>query len=156
MIDLRCAEWYKATVVSVDADSGTYDVEYDDGELDTGLCRLCMRPYKPLEVDEEVECHDEEDDAWYKGRVVKVHGNDTFDIDTYKYGIYMQIPVSSTRRIDPEGEIEMGSRIEALYKGRGKKWFAGVVQAIHDDGTYDILYDDGDREFRVKRKHIRI
>ena len=29
------------------------------------------------------------------------------------------------------------------------KWYLGHIVAVHEDGTYDILFDDGDRESRV-------
>ena len=43
-------------------------------------------------------------------------------------------------------EFEEGDKVEALYKGKGTKWFSGVVKRVNRDGTYEIRYDDGDNE----------
>ena len=52
----------------------------------------------------------------------------------------------STRQDD---EFEEGDKVEALYKGKGTKWFSGVVKRVNRDGTYEIRYDDGDNEVTV-------
>ena len=49
--------------------------------------------------------------------------------------------------------------MEARYKGRFK-WFSAVIQAAHaneagDSYSYDLLYDDGDKEAMVPRLRIR-
>ena len=43
------------------------------------------------------------------------------------------------------GGFAVGSQIEARYGGKSK-WYRGKVAAAHEDGTYDIQYDDGDSE----------
>jgi len=45
-----------------------------------------------------------------------------------------------------DDEFEEGDKVEALYKGKGTKWFSGVVKRVNRDGTYEIRYDDGDNE----------
>ena len=50
--------------------------------------------------------------------------------------------------------ITVGLQVEARYLGE-PFWFGGVVVAIQDDGTCDILYDDGDEEFGVLPQYIR-
>jgi len=42
---------------------------------------------------------------------------------------------------------------QAKFKG-GDTWYAGIVQDLHVDGTYHILYEDGDEETSVKRDMI--
>jgi hypothetical protein len=49
---------------------------------------------------------------------------------------------------------EEGAPVNARY-GRGAKWYAGVVAKVHADGTFDIDYNDGDREERVSSGMIR-
>ena len=50
--------------------------------------------------------------------------------------------------------FEAGAKIEALYKGK-KHWYTGAVDRVNADGTYDVIYDDGDTEKGVKPEHIR-
>jgi hypothetical protein len=45
-------------------------------------------------------------------------------------------------------------RIEADFEGAGV-FYKGFIENIHTDGTYDILYEDGDREFNVSIDMIR-
>ena len=62
---------------------------------------------------------------------------------------------------EPE-ELEVGMAIEAQYGGKSK-WYKGTVMKVHkskyggpDRWTYDLKYEDGDREQRVKRSLIRV
>jgi len=137
-------------------DASTYDVQYDDGEVDEDLCWMCIWLYGPLQVDEEVEVREEEEDIfYYSGRVVKVHADGTVDIDRGTDGFFEKVDVGHTHRSDPEPELVVGSYVQALYQG-GKIWYDGVIGNVHTDGMYDVLYDDGDHEFHVNRKFIRV
>jgi hypothetical protein len=49
-----------------------------------------------------------------------------------------------------------GDKIEALYKGRGTKWFKGSISRVNHDGTYDIRYDDGDIDRDALASNIRL
>ena len=40
--------------------------------------------------------------------------------------------------------FEAGTQVLARYKGK-KKWYPGTVMKRNDDGTYEIMYDDGDK-----------
>jgi len=39
----------------------------------------------------------------------------------------------------------VGVRVQARFMG-GDEWYAGVVEAVHEEGAYDVAYDDGDYE----------
>ena len=39
----------------------------------------------------------------------------------------------------------VGAAVEANYGGEGE-WFPGKITKVRGDGTYDILYNDGDKE----------
>src|SRR5687768_2963188 len=52
----------------------------------------------------------------------------------------------------PINEYSVGQPIRAKYKGHGA--FNGTVQVINTDGTYDILFEDGDRDHSVPLKNI--
>ena len=63
-------------------------------------------------------------------------------------------PIQRASQLD---EFEEGDKVEALYKGKGTKWFSGVVKRVNRDGTYEIRYDDGDNEVNILfqvRKHL--
>ena len=48
-----------------------------------------------------------------------------------------------------------GDTVSARWRG-GKGWFPGVVTHINDDGTFNIEYDDGDRETSVPKDMIKV
>ena len=62
--------------------------------------------------------------------------------------------VASESKFAPE-VIVVGSRVEALWDEQ-TEYYQGVVESLNEDGTYDILYDDGDRELNVKPQHARL
>ena len=39
--------------------------------------------------------------------------------------------------------------------GGKAKWYLGRIERVYKDGTYDLVYDDGDRESRVQESLIR-
>jgi hypothetical protein len=43
-------------------------------------------------------------------------------------------------------------KVNANYKGKGK-FFGGKIKRDNRDGTYDIAYDDGDREMGVRGRY---
>ncbi len=49
----------------------------------------------------------------------------------------------------------VGDKVEANYRGRGK-FYAGKIKRDREDGTYDIDYDDGESETKVKEELIRL
>ena len=42
----------------------------------------------------------------------------------------------------------------SLYPGVG--WYTGVVDAVNEDGTFAVLYDDGDYESGIKRRFLKL
>ena len=44
--------------------------------------------------------------------------------------------------------------VEGNYRGRGR-WYPGKIYRVNRDGSYDIDYDDGEKESGVKKELIR-
>jgi hypothetical protein len=51
-------------------------------------------------------------------------------------------------------EIKVGSKVEARYKGKSR-YYPGRVRRVCSDGTYDIDYDDGEKETGIDRDLVR-
>ena len=52
--------------------------------------------------------------------------------------------------------LALGDVIEAQYHGMaGGHWYPGKISAAHGDGTYDIAYDDGDKDSKLSAMFIR-
>jgi hypothetical protein len=51
--------------------------------------------------------------------------------------------------------LREGDEVEAKYKGRSR-YYPGKISRVRLNGTYDIHYDDGERETGVERDLIRL
>jgi hypothetical protein len=49
---------------------------------------------------------------------------------------------------------QVGDRVEARFRGRAK-YFSGRILKAHADGSFDIEYDDGDKEYNVAAALVR-
>ena len=61
-------------------------------------------------------------------------------------------------RLPPSKKPMLGDRVRGKYQGQigGRNWFDGVVTAVHEDGTCNLHYDDGDFEERVGPRWIKV
>jgi hypothetical protein len=50
--------------------------------------------------------------------------------------------------------LQLGDKVEANYGGRGE-YYPGKIVKVRANGTFDVQYDDGDREDRVRGDLIR-
>ena len=50
--------------------------------------------------------------------------------------------------------LEEGMKVEGNYKSKGR-WYPGRIKNVRGDGTFDIDYDDGEKETRVEAALIR-
>ena len=68
--------------------------------------------------------------------------------------IDIKTPPKEQKQLDKEvAEFRVGDAVEAKY--RGKKYYSGKITRKRFDGSYDIDYDDGDRELGVSRELIK-
>lgn len=54
-----------------------------------------------------------------------------------------------------EKPLCIGDRVEAKYRGRGRRYYTGVVMAVQLDGSYDVDYDDGDKDCGLSVHFVR-
>jgi len=53
-------------------------------------------------------------------------------------------------------KYKLGDSIEAQYRGKPDgKWYPGKISKVHEDGRYDVNYDDGDRDQRLAIASVR-
>jgi Agenet domain len=129
-------DWMSA-VIALARQEGTYDVTFADGEEDKRLLYESIRRIvsdKPSNSDIDVsDGHVSKDD-------ISENGNK---------------PTSVKHILDVKKKFSEGDKILANYRGRGQ-WFGGVVAKVHQDCSYDILYDDSEEEFSVIESKIRL
>ena len=99
---------------------------------------------------------------WYPGRILRVRENGTYDVEFEDGDREMNIEEynirllgEETRRSYNNRRIVEGMRIEGNYRGKGR-WYPGKIARIRANGTYDINYDDGERELGIDINNIRV
>merc|ERR1712032_1737307 len=130
------SKWYKATVKKVNksrfggADRWTYDLKYEDGDREQRVKRSLIRVPSSGKKKKKKKGRDSESEM-------------------------------EDDEEEPE-ELEIGMAVEAQYGGKSK-WYKATVMKVNksrfggaDRWTYDLKYEDGDREQRVKRSLIRV
>jgi len=117
-------------------------------------------------------------DAHYKGGMAMLSGvivgkgmDDTYDIEYTDGQIETEVPIALIRASmangdkreesdKPDtgadaGDFSVGTRVEGRYKGKAK-YYPGTIVRTRLDGSYDVQYDDGEKEIRVSRNLIRV
>jgi len=140
---------------------GTYDIKYDDGDRERDV-QARMIGFLRFDVDEGVEVRRKGSQRFDRGVVLRVHENEeTLDVKYEDGEVNRRVHNRYVRRregsnqksFEPE-HFEKGEEIEARFEGR-KRWFRGVILRANDNETYDIRYEDGDKERNVDSDLVR-
>lgn len=97
---------------------------------------------------------------YYPGRIKSIGNNGTFNIDYDDGETEFNVSKDLIRiRVVPEPVVPattfaVDELVEARFRGRGR-YFSGRIRRVNDNGTYDILYDDGDVESNLAAEFIR-
>lgn len=178
------SRWVKATVQRRNRD-GTYHLFYVDGEEERAVERAFIRrvsggqPENRTTSDTSNQTHRVGDDIearykrgrkWYPGVIRTVNRDGTYDIrysdgDTERdvESAFVRSKGSTTHDSSNSGGrdaarvktgFDIGDKVEARFGGRSR-WFKATVERVNRDGTYHLLYADGDEERSVERDLIR-
>ena len=175
------AKYYGAVITNVNRD-GTFNLRYDDGETELKVKPHFVRKVSSADVEhgssdfsdpedagisstvfregEEVEARFKGKSKFYSGRILRVRGRNAYDIRYNDGDIERNVDVSLIRRVGTSEDdydktgFEPGDAIEARFRGKAK-YFSGKIQKRNRDGTYQVKYDDGDIEHRVRQDLIR-
>ena len=102
--------------------------------------------------------------AWHSGICVSVLGYRRDQKPVQKYTVEpapspreLMSQAREKRRLPHSKRPKLGDRVRGKYQGQigGRNWFNGVVTTVHEDGTCDLHYDDGDHEERVAPRFIK-
>ncbi len=98
--------YYRAKVVSIISSDATFDIEFEDGDINAGLERHCLRPLQPYHVGEQVQIRrmEDQDEAWWvDGTIVDIYLDDDesllFDINVGNM-VLEEISPEVIRRLD--------------------------------------------------------
>ena len=112
---------------------GTYDILFDDGERKS---KVDAKLIKSLEKKTKKKAKSK---SKSKGKSSDDEASDASDDDNDN---------------GTDASISKGDRVEAKLKG-WTKYYKGKITRENRDGTYDILFDDGERKSKVDAKLIK-
>ena len=148
-------------------DDGSYDIAYDDGESEANVIEALIRPLGgagaggAFAVGAAVQARYRGKSKLYPGKVAKDNGDGTYDID-YDDGekesnvaeALIKASAAAPAATGTGGAFAVGAKVEARYRGKSK-YYAGVIATDNGDGTYNIDYDDGEKETKVAEALIK-
>ena len=148
-----------------DRGDDTYDIDYEDGERESRVNKRLIRSKDGsggggggrLMEGDKVEADYRGRGKFYPGKIRRDRGDDTYDIDYEDGARETRVSKRLIRSKDGGGgggRLSEGDKVEARYRGR-EKYYPGKISRDRGDGTYDISYDDGERETRVEESLIR-
>ena len=146
---------------------------YDDGESETRVEARLITPLDGggsdsdrrsdrLREGDKIEADYRGRGKFYPGKIDRDRGDDTYDIAYDDGERESRVAKRLIRKRDrsrsrsPRGGsgFREGDKVEADYRGRGR-YYPGKIDRNRGDDTYDIAYDDGERETRVAKRLIR-
>merc|ERR1711988_292921 len=147
---------------------GTYDIDYDDGDREMGVREADIQAEDgggggggggKLREGDKVEARYRGKSRYYPGKISRDRGDGTYDIDYDDGERESRVSEELIRSLASGGGGRDSSpsrrtRLEEGMKGKAK-YFGGTIKRDNRDGTYDISYDDGDREVGVREADIR-
>jgi hypothetical protein len=159
-------KWFKGTVDHIRL-NGTFDIKYDDGDRETGVDKENMRLQSTpklvdrttrLEEGMKVEVNYKGKGKWFKGKIKREHSDGTFDIeyddgDRETYVEKQNVRPRDGAESSNGGKPREGDKVKASCKGSTRK-YPGTIHADNYDGTFDIKFDDGDRDRAVPERSV--
>lgn len=149
-------EYLRGRVIVCRVD-GTYDVQLRRTDRSV-LKRIDVDLLSPDddddEEDEEEEDNKERDDAKEDRRRNRVSTQKRRSAKSDSDDEEKHNDESDNKYDDFEPEFAKGERVEARFQGK-EAFYPGKIARVLSDGTFDVIYDDGDEETRVKSHLIR-
>jgi len=154
------AAWYHARIIGVNGDKLGYTVKYDDGSVETELCRYCVRQFHPYTVGEIVDLRTP--DQWFVQRKIltaypKENQYDVMMLNEEggDYEVVSRVPASLIRRLEyGVSDVAVGSQVLARpEKEPDYHWYKGLVEDFDKyTGSYTVIYQED--EFEGKIEHF--
>lgn len=94
--------------------------------------------------------------SFYKGTIAAFNADGTYAVnydDGDKEAAVKEANIK-LQEVAPVTAFKVGDKVEAHWKG-GQTWWKGSIAAVNADGTYNINYDDGDKESNLPATSVR-
>jgi hypothetical protein len=156
----RGETYFSGTISAVSKDSlfgDTYSILYDDGDKEDGALAKNIRLVEKRKEEEPASAPSTTPDPPSKPR------EEVFIMEDRAAQSKLAITSNSSATsiaLDMDGKVlEVGDSIEARYKGKSVRYFPGKISVVsmkNGIATFDIAYDDGDKEQGAQGKSIRL
>ena len=157
--------WFPGKIITKnDGMIDTFNVRYDDEEIEEDIPGNLIREIgslipSDLKTGLKVEANYLGRGRWYPGVVSLDCGQGKFDVVYDDGEREHQIPYTLFRLLGVDGErvkpLSKGMAVSVNYLGRGM-YYPGKVAVVNENGTYDIDYDDYEKESNVSPLLIRL
>jgi hypothetical protein len=113
---LREGVWYRGVVTAAHADEGTFDLLYDDGDVETKVACPFIRKLEEIIVNETVavgdavECNFRGEGQWFAGTVRSVRSDGAIDVDYEDGDVEEAVSAHNFRRSVDVGALPVPSR----------------------------------------------
>lgn len=94
--------------------------------------------------------------SFYKGTIAAFNADGTYAVnydDGDKEAAVKEANIK-LQEVPVVSAYKVGDKVEAHWK-RGQTWWKGSIAAVNADGTYNINFDDGDKESNLAATSIR-
>ncbi|GBG33484.1 Calmodulin [Hondaea fermentalgiana] len=176
-VEVQIPEWdqhYPGTVKNVNAD-GTYHVVFDDGDvvehakpeqmraLAQQAVKSAKKPETAWKVGARVEVQIPEWDQHYPGTIKTAHGDGTFHVvfddgDVVEHAKPEQMRALAQQAVKsakkPETAWKVGARVEVQIP-EWDQHYPGTIKTAHGDGTFHVVFDDGDVVKNAKPEQMK-
>jgi len=99
---------------------------------------------------------------WFKGEIQRDNRDGTYEVLFNDGDRDLAVPRANIKLAGESAvphaasaSLNSGTKVEAKFKN-GKRWFKGEIQRKNRDGTYEVLFDDGDRDLAVPRDNVKL
>lgn len=92
-----------------------------------------------------------EKQQWEEARIEFVRDANTCDVRTLSGKLFMNIYSEELRAFEPFVE---GDRVVAYFASTDS-WHKAIISKVHPLGTYDVNFDDGDKDYKLERRLLR-
>lgn len=150
--------WYHARIIGVNGDKLSYTVKYDDGTVETELCRYCVRHFHPYKVGEIVDL--KTPDHWFvQSKILMAYPVENqydvvvLDEEGGEFEVMSHVPASLIRRIEYGVlDVAVGSQVLARPEKEPEyHWCKASIQDFDEDtGTYTVIYQEDEVEGKIE------
>lgn len=147
---MNSGSWFAGEITKVNADKGTFDIDYDDGDIEHDVPEERFKKEEiKLRLGQEIKANWQNQGIYYRGRILKIHNYNTkFDIKYEDGDEETDVPRRNIKLIS----YKVDDRVIVNYLGKGE-WFQGVVKRVNGC-LYDVQYVDGDNEINILPHNI--